>query len=126
MKKRSLYLFIVPWILLALLAGIIGGLSRIGWSLPAGDLAGLHGLMMVGGLLGTIISFEKTLPLKHKGWLIIPFLSGISVLFLVVSNYQIALVLQLISSLGLVIAMFNWLRTTNDHCYRIMIVGALS
>ena len=126
MKSPPVYPFIAPWILLSLIAGILGGLTRIGWQIPAANLAGLHGLIMVGGFLGTVISFEKTLPLKHKAWLIVPLISGLSVLFMVTGNYVLALYLQLIASLGLVIAMFRWLIQTKDSFYRIMIIGSLA
>ena len=126
MKKLPVYPLVAPWILLALLTGLLGGLSRIGWSIPATNLAGLHGFIMVGGFLGTVISFEKTITLKHRAWLLVPLISGLSVLFMIVGNYQMALGLQQAASLGLVIAFFKWLTITKDHYYRIMIIGALS
>ena len=46
---------------LALLAGLWGGLLRIGWSLPPleAQLATLHGPLMVGGFLGVVIALER-------------------------------------------------------------------
>jgi hypothetical protein len=126
MKDRPVYPLVAPWILLALFTGLLGGLTRIGWSIPLTKFAGLHGLIMVGGFLGTVISFEKTITLKHKTWLVVPVISGLSVLFMIVGNYEISLGLQLAASFGLVIAFFKWLSMTNDHYYRIMIIGALS
>ena len=126
MKERPVYPLVAPWILLSLITGLIGGLVRIGWNIPAIDLAGLHGLLMVGGFLGTVISFEKTVPLNNRTWLLIPMISGISVLAMVTGLYKMALILQLVASFGLVVTFFKWLSKTKEHYYRIMIIGSLS
>lgn len=45
---------------LALILGIGGGLQRLGWDVPAPlSLAELHGPLMVGGFLGTVIALER-------------------------------------------------------------------
>ena len=51
-----------------LLAGLYGGLLRLGWALPhGGGLAGLHGPLMICGLFGTLISLERAVALGC-GW----------------------------------------------------------
>jgi hypothetical protein len=54
--------------MLALLAGLWGGLVRLGWSLPAlrPALAGAHGPLMIAGFLGTLIGLERAVALG--GW----------------------------------------------------------
>lgn len=44
-----------------LLGGLWGGLLRMGWGwpTPAGGLAAGHGVLMIAGFLGTLISFER-------------------------------------------------------------------
>lgn len=51
--------------LASLAAGTLGGLVRLGWSLPEGraDLALLHGPLLVFGFLGTVIGLERAVAL---------------------------------------------------------------
>jgi hypothetical protein len=46
-----------------LVAGVAGGLARMGADVPAGQAAALHGALMVGGFLGTVISLERAVAL---------------------------------------------------------------
>jgi hypothetical protein len=52
-----------------LVAGLWGGLARLGVELPApaGDAAELHGQLMVLGFLGTLVSLERAVALG-RGW----------------------------------------------------------
>jgi hypothetical protein len=53
---------------IALVAGLIGGLWRLGWDVPSGArLAPLHGPLMISGLFGTLISLERAVAFG-KGW----------------------------------------------------------
>ncbi len=52
----------------ALVAGLVGGLWRLGWDVPSGArLAALHGPLMISGLFGTVISLERAVAFG-KGW----------------------------------------------------------
>lgn len=53
--------------ILALLSGIWSGLNRLGWGLPspAAPFPSLHGPLMIGGFLGTLISLERAVALKR-------------------------------------------------------------
>ncbi len=77
----------VPLLLLAfasLFLGVGAGLARLGWSLPAGGLAELHGPLMASGFFGTVISLERAVALR-QGWAYLaPLLSGLAVLAAVV------------------------------------------
>lgn len=56
----------IPLMILAglmLLVGLWAGLVRLGWNLPqpGAGLAGLHGPVMIGGFLGTLIGLERAM-----------------------------------------------------------------
>lgn len=62
----------IPFLLIAnliLLIGIWSGLQRLGWNLPFPNpkLSAQHGLLMISGFLGTLISLERAVALKY-GW----------------------------------------------------------
>jgi hypothetical protein len=69
---------------LALLAGLSAGLVRIGWTLPppAASLAAVHGPLMVGGFLGTLIALERAVALGAPSGFLYPALAGIGALAL--------------------------------------------
>ena len=50
-----------------MVTGLWAGVVRIGWALPAGGLAGLHGPLMVAAFFGTLISLERAVGLG-KAW----------------------------------------------------------
>lgn len=125
-KPQQPYIFVAPWILLALITGLLAGLVRIGWAIPVQNIAGMHGLLMAGGFLGTVITLEKTLPVHERRWyLVFPVISGLSVLLIITGFYETALYFQLLAGLGLVVAYFWWLKQTREPYYRIMMMGAL-
>lgn len=47
--------------------GVASGLMRVGWSLPAlsGNIATLHGPLMISGFLGTVISLERAVATRQ-------------------------------------------------------------
>jgi hypothetical protein len=70
-KSKRLAYERAPFVILALvglLAGMWAGLLRIGFAFPTprADFALLHGGLMVGGFLGTVIGLERAVALK--GW----------------------------------------------------------
>lgn len=68
----------------ALLTGLWGALSRLGWPLPQGaSLATLHGPLMISGLFGTIISLERAVALGRIWSYAAPALAGAGTLLLV-------------------------------------------
>jgi hypothetical protein len=48
-----------------LLLGLWGGLVRIGWPLPAADLAWVHGPLLVSGFFGLVVSLERAVALRR-------------------------------------------------------------
>lgn len=62
-----------------LVAGLWGGLLRLGWDLPiaSGPLVTHHGPLMVGGFLGTLIGLERAVALGSRWAYAAPLLSGL-------------------------------------------------
>lgn len=72
----------LPLLVLALLAlagGVLGGLARLGWTLPAlpGSMVVLHGPLLVAGFFGTLIGLERALALGGRWPFVAPLLSGL-------------------------------------------------
>lgn len=70
---------------LALLAGMWGGLLRIGWGLPSSGstFPTFHGPLMVSGFVGTLISLERAVALGQAWAYGAPALTGLSALALI-------------------------------------------
>lgn len=83
MLKRSRAILMALGII-ALLFAMWAGLVRMGWRLPPleRNLAGRHGPLMVAGFLGTVISLERAVALKHPWTYLAPALSGLGGLVL--------------------------------------------
>jgi hypothetical protein len=65
--------------MLALLAALWGGLSRLGWALPSPGvpLAAAHGPLIVPGFLGTLIGLERAVALGRPVALLVPLATGL-------------------------------------------------
>lgn len=61
----------------ALIAGLWGGLVRLGWELPATGFVPLHGPLMVGGFFATVIALERAVALKAAWTFLAPALSAV-------------------------------------------------
>lgn len=100
--------YIFPFVLLGLLTGIIGGWIRLGymdWHIAGA--ASNHGVLMVGGFLGTLISLERAMVMKNKFWLLVPFISGLSIPVLLWLGWPtLGVVLLLTASSGLMAIMY--------------------
>lgn len=64
----------------SLIAGVAGGLARLGVPLPAGSAAAFHGALMTGGFLGTVISLERAVALASPLAYAAPLASGTALL----------------------------------------------
>jgi len=73
--------------ILALLTALLGGLMRAGWQLPALsiNLSLLHGPIMVGGFLGTVISLERAVALNKKWSYLAPLSTALGIITLWIS-----------------------------------------
>ncbi len=93
--KKAHILLLVPVLLILALWSAVG---RVGWQIPIPVIAAKHGYLMVSGLLGTLISLERTLILKKIWWLIIPILSALSVVLVLAGQSRFGFFLQIVSS----------------------------
>lgn len=69
--------------IVALLAGIAGGLLRLGWPTPVtirAPIAPLHGPLMIAGFLGTVIGLERAVALGGTWPYLAPLLTGLGAL----------------------------------------------
>ncbi|MEX0600119.1 MAG: hypothetical protein WD205_05715 [Rhodothermales bacterium] len=69
--------------MLSLLAGLWGGLIRIGWPPYAPQMATLHGPLMVCGFLGTVIGLERAVALGRAWSYAAPLLTGLGGVLLI-------------------------------------------
>jgi hypothetical protein len=118
---------------LALLAGLWGGVQRIGWALPNITLylPAQHGPLMVSGFLGTLISLERAVALSQfqngrRIYYLVPLLAGLGAVALILTiDPLIARALASLAALGLVLifVVICRLQWTADHL--VMGLGAL-
>lgn len=67
----------------AMLAGVYGGLWRLGWDLPHADpMAELHGVLLICGLFGTVISLERAVAFGGWGAYAAPALAAVGTVLL--------------------------------------------
>ncbi len=128
MKSKILQpYFLLPLVLIGLLAGISGGWIRLGSLLiPLPSAAANHGLLMVGGFIGTLISIERAMVMSQKTWLLIPLLTGFSTIPFLMGNSEAGLLLLMAGSLGLSLIMhLQTLRHPKFHTV-LLYVGAAS
>lgn len=130
MNNRSFFLPIVLFLaFLALLAGLWAGLMRLGWILPdiQINLSMVHGVLMVSGFLGTVISMERVVALR-KNWLYaVPLLSGIGwVVSLALPRTSFGPLLITLGSLGMVYLLGIMIRREPAIHVIVIGVGALS
>jgi hypothetical protein len=67
---------------IALVSGLLGGMTRLGWPLPTGSLAELHGPLLISGLFGTLIGLERAIALGPPWAFACPLAAGIGTLAL--------------------------------------------
>lgn len=100
-KKREVKAgFILPLVLLSLLAAIWGGWIRIGWGLPADEATAHHGALMVCSFLSTVIFLERAVTFKSRWVLALPLLNGLSSVWFCLHFPFVAQAFLLVASLG--------------------------
>jgi hypothetical protein len=88
---------------LSLLAGLWGGLVRLGLPLPGSmpTLSEFHGALMISGFLGTVISLERAVAIKHWWAYVAPALSAVGAVALIAGVPTFAGVVFLLAGIGL-------------------------
>ena len=117
--------FVLPFVLISLVIGILAGLFRMGWSIPIGDVAGEHGALMTGSFLGTLIVLERIVALKKKWLYVIPVISGMSLVFFILGEQAIAMSLLTIGSLGLIYIYIDLINRFGEYYFYVMMIGAI-
>jgi hypothetical protein len=118
----------VPFLLLAILclvAGLLSGLSRIGWNIGSFPGTSSHGALMVGSFLGTLISLEKIIPLKKKWLYLIPGINASSILLFLINQSRAATAILTATSLSLSIVFGFYFLRHRSTVYLMMLVGAV-
>lgn len=125
MSNRKFLPFIFPLFVISLLAGIWAGWLRIGWNFPITEIAGEHGALMVGSFLGTLVSLERTVIIKSKWTMLVPFLSGISLPFFLLGMTSQAFVALALGSLGQAIIMGYFYLKYNEFYLAVIFSGSI-
>jgi hypothetical protein len=117
--------YLLPFVLVGLLAGISGGWLRLGSLIVIiPHAAANHGLLMVGVFLGTLISLERAMVMPRRYWLLVPFFSGISAIPFLMGSFERGVLLLLAGSLGLSAIMhFQTLKHPKFHSV-LLYIGA--
>ena len=123
MFRNERLFFVVP-AMLALIAGLLAGLQRIGWKIQSGEICTDHGAIMIGGFLGTLIILEKIIPLKKKILFVLPVISAGSVILFSVGMGYDAVACLVIASAGLSIVFFIYWFRERSLPYFLMFVGS--
>ena len=99
---KNLFLYILPFAGLSMVLGILGGLNRIGYNIPGvpGVAIGQHGVFMVGGFLGTLISLERVATIHRTVLLLIPLAFGLSIPIFLFGYPKVSQILMILGSVG--------------------------
>jgi hypothetical protein len=98
-----------------LVAGIAGGLARLGWNAARGAPLAWHGLLLVCGFFGSVVALERAAALRQPLGLIVPLLAALGgVLAWCGAPIEIALVMWLVASGGLVL-LCAWAAVKRGH-----------
>lgn len=77
---------------ISLVAGVAGGLARLGWPLALPTASIFHGPLMASGFLGTVISLERAVALGSRWAYAAPACSGLAVLLVFGGHFGLATV----------------------------------
>jgi hypothetical protein len=115
--------------MLALLAGIDGGLRLVGVWTPVGDSAGArhHGVVMVMGFVGTLIAAERAVALGHRLGYTAPLALGVGGLAVLVPATEVAgETLLLVGAIALVGVYLPLWRRQRDDAVLVQVLGAVT
>jgi hypothetical protein len=120
--------FLLFLAIVTLIAGMFGGLHRMGFILPQkiNYLSANHGPLMVGGFLGTLITLERAVALEHKWGYIAPVMAGIAAIFLWTNLFVYAGMWLLIGSSLVLLIMYGYILTLQPSLHSmVMSIGGL-
>ena len=126
--RRPPGIFALPFGIVVLLAGLWGGLARLGYQLPADTTSATqHGVLMSLGFIGTLIAIERATALARRWAWAVPAASVLGSIWLVVDHApRTGQALVLVAGLGLVavyIRLDRIQRSTHNTLMGIAAVG---
>ncbi len=94
----------------SLVAGLTGGLARLGVIAPIGDIADMHGAIMASGFFGTLISLERAVADGRLAALLVPVASAAGAVLLLCGYAEATAPLFLVAGVGLtaITALATW------------------
>lgn len=122
MTKRLIFIFFP---IVGLVFGVLSGWLRIGWDIPVYGLAGFHGVLMLGGFLGSLICFEKAVAAKKSWAYIVPLFSGLSVFAFLLNQASVGYLLQIGASFGLVLIYVVLVNSSKGYDIILPLIGAM-
>lgn len=125
--KRNRVVFLLG--LIALLAGLWGGLMRIGITMPqiGQSWSQNHGPLMVSGFIGTLIALERSVAIGLIWTYLAPLSTGIGSLLLIFGFFgTTGKILILLGSLVLTLMLIFLYSRHKSHHFLVMTIGALS
>ena len=121
MKLRLLPL---PFVLLGLIFGILGGWMRLGWQMEIAGTAYLHGLLMTGSFLGTLITLERTVSMPSTVWRVFPVGAALSSIAFLLGQKQLGISLLMFGNIGLLAVYFiQWQKHRDTYWYLLLAGG---
>jgi len=133
MDRRILHLPLLAVIVAAMTIGLVAGLGRIGWAVPtiALERVGLHGLILISGVFGTLIALERAVAMRTvmgRRWTFAdaaPVLAGAGTILLLVNGGTTpAIALLTAGAAGLLAVNLEMLRRHTSADVLTMALGA--
>jgi hypothetical protein len=116
---------ILPFLIMSLLVGILGGWIRMGWGIEFSQSAGHHGIIMTSCFLGGLITLERTITMKPRWWLVFPASLGTSIVFFLSDILPVAYSLIVFGSVGLVALYIRQMLIHKEHYWYLLLAGSL-
>jgi hypothetical protein len=109
-----------------LVAGVLGGLARLGVPVDIATGAANHGALMTGGFLGTVISLERTIALGQPAGYAAPLAAGLGAILLFAGARDAGLWVSLAAPVALAAVSASLLRRQAQAHIVLLLVAALA
>lgn len=109
-----------------LVAGVLGGLARLGWPIALPMAAVNHGALMTGGFLGTVVSLERAIALGKPFGYAAPLCAGLGAVLLLAGVREAGLVLEFAAPLFLAAVSVDILRRQPQTHIAVLLVASLA
>jgi hypothetical protein len=120
---------LLPFIVIALLSGLLSGWTRLGWDFPlsvsTSASVAQHGAIMASGFLGSLILLEKIVLLQNRWFLVLPLVNALSVPSFLLDYQTLAMILLLIGSTAMVCVAIYFLLKYSESYHYLLLGGAV-